>query len=156
MTEREAASDQRQLVSFRLGQEEYGIDILCVQEIIRVPRITPIPNTPPYVEGVLNLRGRVIPVISLRRRLGLPEAEEGKETRIIVADLSPNTVGFIVDCVSEVIRVPASQIAEAPETDPRGRSDVHLEGLARLEGRLLLILNLPKLLSGEESELVPR
>lgn len=99
-----------QLVSFQLGQEEFAIDILGVQEIIRLVEITPVPNAPYYVEGVVNLRGKVIPIINLRSRFGLPEVEPTKDTRIIVVEVEHSILGFIVDSVEEVLRLPEEVI----------------------------------------------
>ncbi len=152
MSERDPSTAPRQLVSFRLGEEEYGVDILCVQEIIRVGHITPIPNAPDFVEGVLNLRGRVIPVIALRKRLGLPAAGQSKETRIVVVDLPPNTLGFMVDAVSEVIRVPGEKIEPPPRAGGSGCTEAYVEGVAKLDDRLLMILHPGRLLSEEQSD----
>ena len=148
-----SSSEPRQLVSFHLGEEEYAVDILCVQEIIRAGRITPVPNAPHFVEGVLNLRGKVIPVIHLRRRLGLPETEHTKQSRIVVVDLSPHTLGFMVDAVSEVIRVTPDRIDPAP-AGPLGPADSYVLGVARLDGRLVMILDLARLLSAGETDML--
>jgi len=152
MNEQEASAQPRQMVSFRLGEEEYGVDILCVQEIIRLSRITPVPNAPGFVQGVLNLRGKVIPVIALRQRLGLPPGAESRDTRIVVVDLPPNTIGFTVDAVSEVIRVPLERIDPPPQGGPGGRTEPFIQGIAKLEGRLLLVLDLARLFSTEERD----
>ncbi|MBI5835693.1 MAG: purine-binding chemotaxis protein CheW [Candidatus Eisenbacteria bacterium] len=152
MNQRDSSTAPRQLVSFRLGEEEYAIDILSVQEIIRVARVTPVPNAPPFVVGVLNLRGKVIPVVSLRTRLGMAHADLTSRTRILVADLPPHTIGFRVDSVSEVIRVPLEQIEPPPDTGPRGRPEPYVQGVAKLENRLIMILDLQRLLTEEESQ----
>src|SRR3954462_13202452 len=94
-----------QLVTFNLDQEEYGVDVLKVREIIRMPVVTRVPNTPHYVEGVINLRGKVIPIISMRKKFGLLVVENDKQTRIMVMDVDGELMGFIVDAVSEVIRI---------------------------------------------------
>ena len=103
-----------QLVSFNLGDEEFGVEILRVQEINRVMDITKIPKSPDFVDGVINLRGKVIPVINLRRRFGLEEREDDKNTRIVVVEIDAKTIGFIVDAVSEVLRIPSSTIEPPP------------------------------------------
>ena len=95
-----------QLVSFKIGNEEFAVDILSVQEINRISKITKVPNTPDFIEGVINLRGRVIPVIDLRVKLGMPRKEYGINTRIVVVEINEQTVGFIVDEVNEVLRIP--------------------------------------------------
>lgn len=130
-----------QLVSFQLGQEEFAIDILGVQEIIRLVEITPVPNAPYYVEGVVNLRGKVIPIINLRSRFGLPEVEPTKDTRIIVVEVEHSILGFIVDSVEEVLRLP-EEVIEPPPTTGRGGSDDFHKGVGRVEGRLLILLDL--------------
>jgi purine-binding chemotaxis protein CheW len=101
------------LLVFKIGEEEFGIDILKVQEINRMMQITKVPNSPEFIDGVVNLRGRIIPVIDLRTRLNMSRIEHDNRTRIIVVDLSGVTVGFIVDEVSEVLRIPKS-ITEPP------------------------------------------
>lgn len=150
MNPRDNSGQPRQLVSFLLGEEEYAVDILCVQEIIRPTRITPVPNAPEFVEGVLNLRGKVIPVINLRRRLGLPESATSRLSRIVVTDLPPNTLGFMVDAVSEVIRVPLDRI-DPPPAGAMGQVDSYVQGVAKLDGRLLMILELARLITGDDA-----
>lgn len=133
-----------QVVSFDIGSEEYAVDILDVQEIIRMVEITPVPKAPYYVEGVINLRGKVIPIIDLRQRFGLSEAERTKETRIVVVDVSRVILGLVVDSVSEVLRVPSSLI-ESPPNGKQGGAEFH-KGVGRIDGRLLIMLNLNRLL----------
>ena len=101
-------SDILQLVTFNLGNEEYAVDILKVQEINRMKEITRVPNSPGYVEGVINLRGKVIPVVSLRTRFGLMEKESDEQSRIMIMDIQGITMGLVVDSVSEVLRIPMS------------------------------------------------
>ena len=110
-----------QLVSFNVAEEEYGLQILKVQEIIRMQGLTRVPNSPPFVEGVINLRGKVIPVVALRKRFGLPPQAHGRQTRIVVAEVSGAIIGFVVDSVSEVLRIPSTAIepAHASETSTR-------------------------------------
>ncbi len=130
-----------QLVSFQLGPEEYAIDILGVQEIIRLIEITQVPNAPHYVEGVVNLRGKVIPIINLRSRFGLPSVTPTKDTRIIVVEVAQVILGFIVDSVEEVLRLSEEFIEGPPSTGRGGAEDFH-RGVGRVNGRLLIILNL--------------
>lgn len=130
----------KEAVSFQLGPEEYAIDILGVQEIIRMVEITHVPNAPHFVEGVVNLRGKVIPIINLRTRFGLPSAELTKDTRIVVVEVTHLILGFIVDSVEEVLRLPEEFIEQPPLTGC-GADDFH-KGVGRVDGRLLILLNL--------------
>lgn len=140
-----------QLVSFNMGAEEYGIDILKVQEIIRFTEITRIPNAPAFVDGVINLRSKVIPVIDLRTRLGMERKERSNSTRIIVVEISGRTTGFKVDGVNEVLRIPEN-ITEAPPEIATGNGGEYITSVARLEDRLLMMLDLEKILCREEKE----
>lgn len=137
----EESGEVLELVSFQLGPEEYAIDILGVQEIIRMVEITPVPNAPHYVEGVVNLRGKVIPIINLRMRLGLSSTEHMKDTRIVVVDVGHVLLGFIVDSVEEVLRLPVECIEPPPLSGAGGADEFH-KGVGRVEGRLLILLNL--------------
>ncbi len=134
-----------QLVSFHVGDEEFAIDILGVQEIIRMVELTPVPNAPYFVEGVINLRGKVIPILDLRSRFGLPSADRTKETRIIVVEFEKTVLGFIVDSVEEVLRLPESLIESPPITGRGGSAEFH-RGIGRVKGRLLMLLDLGQLL----------
>ncbi len=125
-----------QLVTFSTGDEEFGVDILRVQEIIRTMAITKVPKAPEFVEGVINLRGKVIPIIDLRRRFGLQSKEHDKHTRIIVIEINTMIVGFVVDSVSEVLRIPASTV-EPPPPVVAGLESEYISGVGKLEDRLL-------------------
>ena len=138
-----------QLVSFKIGDAEFGVDILRVQEINKMMELTCVPNTPIFVEGVVNLRGRIIPVINLRSRLGLEVKEYDSETRIIVVDIHNKTIGFIVDEVKEVLRIPRS-ITEQPPDVVSGVDSDYITAIGKLEDRLLILLDLTKILSNEE------
>jgi purine-binding chemotaxis protein CheW len=142
--------DLLQLVTFRIGEEEFGVDILRVQEIIRIMEITRVPKAPDFVEGVINLRGKVIPIIDLRKRFGLEVKEYVKHTRIIVIEISNMIVGFVVDAVSEVLRVPADTVEPPPPAVMGGIDSEYISGAGKLEDRLLILLDLDKLLSQEE------
>lgn len=135
-----------QLVGFKIGSEEFGVDILKVQEINRMMMLTKVPNTPKFVEGVINLRGRIIPVIDLRMRLGLPHKDPDKDTRIIVVELEGTTVGFIVDQVSEVLRIPQS-ITEPPPAIVGGINADFITAVAKLDNKLLILLDLNNILT---------
>lgn len=138
-----------QLVTFKISEEEFGVDILKVQEIIRMMPITKVPKSPYFVEGVINLRGKVIPVIDMRKRFGMPEAVHDDQTRIKVMDLQGQVVGFVVDAVSEVLRIKESTV-EPPPPVVAGVGSEYMRGVGKLEDRLLILLDLDKLLSEEE------
>jgi len=142
-----------QLVSFSLDNEEYGVDVLKVREIIRMPSITRVPNTPHYVEGVINLRGKVIPIINMRRRFGLMELEYNKQTRIMVMDVEGELMGFIVDSVSEVIRISSSEIQPSPAIVTSGIDQECIAGVINQAERLLVLLDLQKMFSQDERRL---
>ncbi|HSF07801.1 MAG TPA: chemotaxis protein CheW [Nitrospirales bacterium] len=139
-----------QLVSFQLGNEIFAIDILGVQEIIRLVEITPVPNAPHYVDGVVNLRGKVIPIINLRVRFGLSATEPTKDTRIVVVEVAHLILGFIVDSVEEVLRLPEDCIEPPPPTG-RGRTDECHRGVGRVNGNLVLLLDLELLFGNRTS-----
>lgn len=141
-----------QLVSFSLDNEEYGVDVLKVREIIRMPIITRVPNTPHYVQGVINLRGKVIPIISMRARFSLSPASHDKQTRIMVMDVSGELMGFIVDAVSEVIRISNSEIQPSPAVMTSGIDQECISGVINQAERLLVLLNLENMLSPEERQ----
>lgn len=140
-----------QLVTFSTGDEEFGVDILKVQEIILPMAITKVPKAPEFVEGVINLRGKVIPVIDLRRRFGLKSKAQDKYTRIIVIEINQMIVGFVVDSISEVLRIPASTV-EPPPPVVAGLESEYISGVGKLEDRLLILLDLDRLLSREDQE----
>ncbi|MBN2473520.1 MAG: chemotaxis protein CheW [Pirellulales bacterium] len=143
------ATGTTQLVSFRLGKEEYGIEITKIREIILMGEITRIPQTPDYVKGLINLRSTVIPVIDLRIRFGLPETELTDESRIMVLHVGTKTIGIIVDAVSEVLRVSPEMIAPPPPT-VAGLGREYLTGLVKQQDRLLILLDIDKIFSTEE------
>lgn len=147
------SSEILQLVSFKIANEEFGVDILNVQEINKMTQITRVPNSPDFVEGVINLRGRVIPIIDLRTRLKLEKKEHDKDTRIIVVDLGKRTVGFIVDAVKEVLRIPVS-ITEAPPEIVSGIDSEFIKSVGKLEDRLLILIDLEKILTAGEAQLM--
>ena len=140
-----------QLVSFNIGQEEFGLDIQSIQEINRMVDITRVPNAPEFVSGVINLRGKVIPIIDLRKRFGFPSKEYDKNTRIIVVELNGMVVGFIVDAVSEVLRIPKS-ITEPPPSIVAGIGSEYITAVAKLENRLLILLDLERILKDKEKQ----
>ncbi len=145
-------ADVLQLVSFNLGAEEFGVDIGMVQEIVRMPEITRVPRTPEFVEGVVNLRGKIIPVVDLRKRFRLPVTENTKSTRIIIVTMNGRTVGMIVDGVSEVRRISADSVEPTPDMVASAIDAAYLKGIAKLEGRLLILLDLNLVLNQEEQK----
>lgn len=142
-------SDLIQLVTFHIDQEEFGVDILRVQEIIRTMDITKVPRAPEFVEGVVNLRGKVIPILDLRKRFGMSERKYDSRTRIIVIELDGVIVGFIVDSVSEVLRIQADTVEEPPAI-VSGIDSEFISGVGKLSDRLLILIDLDRLMSRDE------
>ncbi len=142
------AAGTMQLVSFHLADETFGVEITNVREIILLCEITRVPQTPHYVKGLINLRSTVIPVIDLRALFGLPEGEMTGESRIMVMQVGAKMVGIVVDGVDEVLRISSGQIAPPPPT-VAGLGNEYLDGLVELENRLLILLNIEKVLSDQ-------
>jgi len=138
-----------QLVTFKVDNEEFAVDILKVQEINKMINITHIPNAPPFVEGVINLRGKIIPIVDLRKRLGFEGKSYDKSTRIIVIELEGIVLGFIVDSVSEVLRISDSTVEPPPALVAGVESD-YIEGVGKLDNRLLILLELKKIFSASD------
>jgi len=136
----------RQIVSFRLANEEYGVDIMRVQEIILMGKITKMPEVPDYICGLINLRGHVIPIVDLRKRFGLPAQENTEHTRTIVVNVHDRTIGIVVDAVSEVLRISAEQI-EPPPSSVSGVDHNYIRGLVKFDEKLLILLNIEEILS---------
>ncbi|MFH0925935.1 MAG: chemotaxis protein CheW [bacterium] len=143
---KEIQSELLQVVSFKLGTEEFGVDILKVQEINRMSEITRVPGAPDFVEGIINQRGKIITIIDLRKRLGQEQKEYGKETRIIV---DGKGVGFIVDSVSRISRIPSDTIEPPPPVITCIDSE-YIKGVGKLEDRLLILLDFEKILNFNE------
>jgi purine-binding chemotaxis protein CheW len=133
-----------QLVGFRLGDEDYAIAITKIQEIILMKPITRIPEVPTFIEGLINLRGVVIPIINLRKRFGMPARDQDEETRTIVVNVNDKTIGCVVDAVTRVMRLNEDQIQDAPTTFS-AVSQRYISGLAKLDDRLLIVLDVEKL-----------
>ncbi len=142
----DVADSETQLVVFDLASEFYGVDIGDVSEIIQMQAITRVPRTPPFVEGVINLRSKVVPVIDLRKRLDLQVNERTKESRVVVVDIAGRNVGVIVDGVTEVLRIPLSSV-EPPSSMITNVDSGYLRGIARLEDKLIILLDLSKALA---------
>ena len=146
---RQLDSELLQLVSFMVGTEEFAIPILSVQEINRMMQITRVPGSPTFIEGVINLRGKIIPVMNLRKRFGMADAEKSNDERIIVVEVDNRVIGFTVDRVNEVLRIPAS-IVEPPPQMVCGIDSDYVQGVGKLEDRLLILLRLDRLFSADE------
>ncbi len=144
-------SRESQIITFNLG-EEYGVPISQVREIVRVAGITRVPNSPVYMEGVINLRGRVLPVLNLRKRLKLQVCDLSKSSRIIVTEVGSKVIGLLVDAVSHVVRVPA-QAVEAPPEEVLEVDTDYLTGVCKLKERLIILLDLEQLLKREKVEI---
>jgi purine-binding chemotaxis protein CheW len=138
-----------QVVSFALGSEEYGVDIAQVQEINRMVTVTHLPQAAQFMEGVINLRGRLIPIIDLRTRFGMERAERTKNTRIVVTEIGSKRLGMVVDSVSEVLRIPVEQIEDAPDL-VAGVDTEYIRGVGKLDDRLIILLDLGRVISADE------
>jgi len=149
--EKVAVEETEHLATFRLDREEYGLPVRLVQEIIRVAEITQVPRAPRAIKGVINLRGKVIPVIDLRRQLGLGEVAAGRSTRIVVVTFEDRLLGLLVDSAQQVLRVPVSSIEAAPEEVVEIDSN-YIRGVAKLEDRLIILIDLGTVLARELKE----
>lgn len=144
-------SNERQLVVFRLADEDYGLNIETVREIIRLQAVTYVPDSPDFVEGLINLRGSVTPVVELRKRFGVELTEATPQTRIVVVDIGGENIGIIVDEVSEVLRISEDAI-EPTSAVITTEDSYYIEGIAKLGDRLLILLDFDRVLSGAERE----
>lgn len=142
---------ERQLVVFEIGNEHYGVDIVAVESIIKMQPITAVPHARDFVEGVTNLRGTVLPVIDLRKRFGIETREADKNTRVIVVSINDIKVGMIVDSVSEVLRIAEETIEPAPPI-VLSVDSTFITGIAKVDERLIILLDLGKVLSIEEQK----
>jgi purine-binding chemotaxis protein CheW len=145
---------EKQLVIFGLGDEDYGVDIALVEGIIKMQDITRIPHAPEYVEGIINLRGTVLPVIKLEKRLEIPPRQVTKDTRIIIILMGDGKVGMIVNSVSEVLMMDESIIEPAPALVSSTKTE-YLTGIAKFGTRLVLLLDLEKVFLAEETQSIP-
>jgi len=138
-----------QVVGFRIGNETFGVRIASVREIVRVPEITTVPSAPDTVEGVINLRGKIIPVMDLRKRFGHVDMQPDKKNRILVVELQNKLIGLIVNAASEVLKIPPSEI-EAPGSVFADGESSYVTGVGKLKGRLIILLDVSKLLRQQE------
>ncbi len=139
-----------QLVGFIIGEELFGVDILKVQEIIKETPITPIPDSPEFIEGVINLRGNIIPVIDLRKRLKLLQQEKAGPSWIIILNINGRVTGFIVDSVTQVLKVQADKILPPPEIVAAGLKNQYITGVCKIDERMLILLDFNRILLVEE------
>jgi purine-binding chemotaxis protein CheW len=151
---------QLQFVTFRLGREEFGLDVFAVHEVLRHQEVTPVPRAPEFVEGVIDVRGTLVPVVDLRRRFELSRAPVGADTRIVLVEFGGERLGLVVDAVTEVLRVPETAVSPPPQYI-RGLAAEFVRGIVRQEARLIVLIDIDRILSTqerialEESELTP-
>lgn len=145
-------ADDMQLVVFDLDNEEYGVEIGQVREIIKMEEISKIPRTPDYIEGVINLRGQVTTVISLRKKFGLEQKEVDQYTRIIVAEIDGLTLGITVDAVNEVLKLPTKNIEPTPAIVANDVDTRYMRGIGKLDDRLLILLDINRIMNEDELE----
>jgi purine-binding chemotaxis protein CheW len=142
-------SRETHIVGFRVGRESYGVPITALHEIVRVPEITVVPDAPDYVEGVINLRGKIVSVVDLRKRFGKPARTLDRRNRILVVEHRGRLAGMIVDSASEVLKIPESDIESAPAMMQEGGLDC-VTGLGKHNGRLIILLDISKVLAKRE------
>jgi len=145
--------EEGKFLTFNLDKEVYGVEILKVKEIIGLMDITTVPQTPDYMKGVINLRGKVIPVVDLRLKFSLQEIEYTKETCVIVVDVRKSLIGIIVDSVSEVLYIKSDEIEETPDFGHE-KDNRSILGLAKAKGRIIMLLGIEEVLSSEDIEMV--
>lgn len=144
-----AGGGLQQIVSFRLADEEYGVDIMRAQEIIMMGQITRMPEVPDYVCGLINLRGHVIPIVDLRKRFHLPVKDNDDSTRIVVVNLQKRTLGMVVDAVTEVLRISVEEI-EPPPSSVSGIDHDYIRGIVKRKDKLVILLDIEAILSTDE------
>ena len=149
MKDRMETGELRQFISFSVGEEEYGLELLRVKEVIRIREITWLPKAPTFVKGIINLRGDVIPIIDLRDKFGLPPKENTAMTRVIVVEVEGRLMGMVVDSASQVVRIPAGQI-DPPPPVLGGLSQEFITGVGKLDDKLIILLNTDAILTIEE------
>src|SRR6266404_9025816 len=137
------------LVGFKIGKETFGVRIGLVHEIVRVPEITAVPDAPDYIEGVINLRGKIVSIIDLRKRFGEKEINRSKKNRILVAEVEGKLVGLVVDAASEVLKMPAGDIEDPPNVFEEGELN-YVTGVGKLKDRLIILIELTKILQQGE------
>lgn len=137
------------IVGFRVGTETFGVSIQTVHEIVRLMEITAVPDAPAYIEGVINLRGKIIPVVDLRKRFGEKTITPSKKNRILVAEVGTKMVGLVVDSASEVLKIPSTNIDPPPNVFEEGELN-YVTGVAKLDKRLIILVDLSKIMQRGE------
>jgi purine-binding chemotaxis protein CheW len=146
-------SKHLQIVVFGIGKELFGVGIETVHEIVKVPEITAVPDAPPFLEGMINLRGKILPVVDLRKRLHLPEAPRSKMTRVLITEEEGRSVGLLVDSVSEVLKIPP-ELREGPPDIITSIGIEYISGVAKMEKKLITLLDFRKILSVDDMKRV--
>ncbi|MCP4756282.1 MAG: purine-binding chemotaxis protein CheW [Proteobacteria bacterium] len=141
------------LLTFQLGEQEYGIQILEAREVVGLMQIDPVPQTPDFMKGVINLRGKIIPVIDLRTKFGMEEMEPTKETCIVVVDIDGKLTGIVVDLLVGVLTIEKSEFEDTPELGANIRTDF-ITGMVKLENRVVIVLDIKNILSNDELVLI--
>ncbi|MBU1998175.1 MAG: chemotaxis protein CheW [Candidatus Omnitrophica bacterium] len=152
----EDKAKEYQLVVFTIGDEEFGVDINQVREIVRLVQITYLPKAPQFIEGVVNLRGQVLAVIDLSKKLNIEAKARSDSTRIVIVEVGENTVGMIVGSVSEVLRLPFKNVEEVPSIVDTEIPEHYIKGVGKLKDRLLVLLDLNRILTPEEVQHVEK
>lgn len=148
--EEELELEQDENLVFTVKSQEFGIQAMRVQEISRVLPTTDVPNAPPYIEGIMNLRGRLASVINFRKKLGFEPKEHDEDTRVIVVELDTFPIGIIVDAVEEVIKIPEEKVQKLPESTTTSASKDYMTGVGMLDNRLIILLDVDKVLTSTE------
>ncbi len=146
----EASINIKQVVTFSVDVEEYGIEILKVQEVVRLPDITKLPRAPHFIKGIIDLRGTVIPIIDLREKFGLMSKEYKSNTRVIIIEVEEKKIGMIVDNVSQVISTPESNILPPPSSMSKSNSERYIDGVVKIDKHFIILLNIDHIFSTEE------
>jgi purine-binding chemotaxis protein CheW len=148
-----SAAPKKEFLSFKLGQEEYCLDILSVQEIRGYDTVTSIANTPDFIKGVINLRGNIVPIVDMRIKFRLSEARYDSTTIVIILNLNKKMIGIVVDSVSDVIALPVEAIREAPRFGSAINTEF-ISGMATVDGNMLIVVDIQKLMSSEDLQLI--
>ncbi len=148
-------SNLREFLTFRLGEEEYGIEILKVQEIRGYEAVTAIANTPEFIKGIVNLRGTIVPIIDMRIKLGLKKVEYNQFTVVIILNIGTQVIGLVVDAVSDVTLLKAEQIRPAPDFGTT-LNTAYITGLGTIDNHMIILVDIEKFMSGDEMALIER
>ena len=143
------ANKKNQVVSFKIGRELFGVYIHMVQEIVRVPEITPVPEMPIFVEGVINLRGKIVSIVDLNKRLKIGESVKSRSSRILIVDVEKKVIGLLVDAVTEILRIPPEAIEPAPDIATAVGTE-YIMGVGKMPDKLIILLDLKNILNPEE------